>query len=60
MLKHPLVALPIAGLLGFLFPVCECAIVPVVRHLIKKAGESFPCLMVYRDYFLGAPDCSSS
>ncbi|MGF9800191.1 permease [Brevibacillus agri] len=34
--KHPLVALPIAGLFGFLFPVCECAIVPVVRRLIQK------------------------
>lgn len=34
--KHPLVALPFAGLLGFLFPVCECAIIPVVRRLIQK------------------------
>lgn len=34
--KNPLVALPFAGLLGFLFPVCECAIIPVVRRLIQK------------------------
>ncbi|MET3288187.1 UNVERIFIED_CONTAM: uncharacterized membrane protein YraQ (UPF0718 family) [Brevibacillus sp. OAP136] len=34
--KHPLVALPFASLLGFLFPVCECAIIPIVRRLIHK------------------------
>ncbi|WP_421616773.1 permease [Brevibacillus sp. TJ4] len=34
--KHPLVALPFAALLGFVFPVCECAIIPVVRRLIQK------------------------
>ncbi|WP_327995959.1 permease [Brevibacillus choshinensis] len=34
--KHPLVALPFGALLGFLFPVCECAIIPVVRRLIQK------------------------
>lgn len=26
----------VAGLLGIIFPVCECAIVPIVRRLIKK------------------------
>lgn len=26
----------LAGLLGIVFPVCECAIVPVVRRLVKK------------------------
>jgi len=34
--KHPLAALPFGALLGFLFPVCECAIIPVVRRLIQK------------------------
>lgn len=34
--KHPVVAMPFASLLGFLFPVCECAIIPVVRRLIQK------------------------
>jgi uncharacterized membrane protein YraQ (UPF0718 family) len=34
--KHPLVAIPFASLLGFLFPVCECAIIPVVRRLMQK------------------------
>nr|NJM03273.1 hypothetical protein [Desulfobacula sp.] len=30
-------AIILAALLGILFPVCECAIVPVVRKLLKKA-----------------------
>ncbi|UFJ43091.1 permease [Brevibacillus humidisoli] len=34
--KHPLLAIPFATFLGFLFPVCECAIVPVIRRLIRK------------------------
>ncbi|MED1853737.1 permease [Brevibacillus borstelensis] len=34
--RHPLAAIPFAGLLGILFPVCECAIIPVVRRLIQK------------------------
>jgi hypothetical protein len=34
--KNPLIAIPFAALLGFLFPVCECAIVPIVRRLILK------------------------
>ncbi|MCG6197726.1 permease, partial [Anoxybacillus sp. LAT_38] len=25
--RNPLLALPFAGLLGFLFPVCECAVI---------------------------------
>ncbi|WP_425341290.1 permease [Brevibacillus borstelensis] len=34
--RHPLAAIPFAGLFGILFPVCECAIIPVVRRLIQK------------------------
>ncbi|QGQ48349.1 permease [Metabacillus sediminilitoris] len=34
--KNPIVAVLPAALLGAIFPVCECAIVPVVRRLIKK------------------------
>jgi uncharacterized membrane protein YraQ (UPF0718 family) len=34
--KNAIVALLPAALLGVVFPVCECAIVPVVRRLIKK------------------------
>ncbi|SMQ86970.1 hypothetical protein SAMN05444673_7059 [Bacillus sp. OV166] len=29
-----------AGLLGVIFPICECAIIPVVRRLIKKGMPS--------------------
>ncbi|WP_243291125.1 permease [Bacillus sp. FJAT-47783] len=34
--KNPFVAILPAALLGAIFPVCECAIVPIVRRLIKK------------------------
>ncbi|GAA0380242.1 permease [Bacillus horti] len=34
--KNAFVALLPATLLGAIFPVCECAIIPVVRRLIKK------------------------
>lgn len=44
--KHPLIALPFAGLLGFLFPICECAIIPVVRRLIQK-GMPLPVGIVF-------------
>ena len=34
--KNPVAALISAAILGAIFPICECAIVPVVRRLIKK------------------------
>ncbi|WP_203288500.1 permease [Metabacillus sp. cB07] len=34
--KNAVIALFPAALLGIIFPVCECAIVPIVRRLIKK------------------------
>ncbi|QOT00250.1 permease [Brevibacterium sp. JNUCC-42] len=34
--RNPILAIPFATMLGFLFPVCECAIVPIVRRLIHK------------------------
>lgn len=34
--KHALLAIIPAMLIGIIFPVCECAIVPIVRRLIKK------------------------
>lgn len=34
--RHPLPATLLAGGMGLLFPVCECAIVPVVRRLLGK------------------------
>ncbi|WP_442951706.1 permease [Paenibacillus sp. GYB003] len=34
--KHPLLGIAFACLLGFLFPICECGMVPVIRRLIAK------------------------
>lgn len=34
--KNRFIALLSAGVMGFVFPVCECAIVPIMRRLIKK------------------------
>ncbi len=34
--RHPLLASLSGGLLGFVFPVCECGVVPVVRRLYRK------------------------
>ena len=34
--KHGLLRLVFAALIGLVFPVCECAIIPITRGLIKK------------------------
>lgn len=34
--RHPLIGVLIAAGLGFVIPLCECAIVPVMRRLIEK------------------------
>ena len=34
--KNKVVGVAIASLVGLIFPVCECAIVPITRRLIKK------------------------
>nr|WP_253944830.1 permease [Paenibacillus sp. NEAU-GSW1] len=34
--RHPLLGVPFACLLGFLFPVCECGLIPIVRRLLAK------------------------
>ncbi|WP_225221077.1 permease [Bacillus norwichensis] len=34
--KNPIVAIVPAAIVSAIFPVCECAIIPVVRRLIKK------------------------
>lgn len=36
----------LAGLLGLVFPVCECAVVPVVRRLVRK-GVPFSAAIAY-------------
>ncbi len=44
--KNPVLGVLIASLLGILFPVCECGLIPVVRRLVAKglplyAGVAF-------------------
>jgi len=34
--KHPVLGVGVASVLGFVFPVCECGMVPVVRRLVRK------------------------
>ncbi|MFD0714530.1 permease [Paenibacillus sp. GCM10027626] len=34
--RHPLLGIPFACILGFLFPICECGLIPIVRRLITK------------------------
>jgi len=49
--KNRFQAVLLFGLLGFLFPVCECGIVPVIRRLLKK-GVPLSCGVTY---LLSAP-----
>ena len=49
--KKPHTAILVSGLLGVIFPVCECGIVPVVRRLLKK-GLPVSCGVTY---MLAAP-----
>jgi len=34
--KNPLVGVLVASLLGIIFPICECGLIPIVRRLIAK------------------------
>ncbi len=49
--RNKVLATFIAGFLGLIFPVCECAIVPVIRRLVQK-GLPLGCAI---DYMLAAP-----
>ena len=49
--KNKPLAVIFSGLLGFVFPVCECAVVPVIRRLIRK-GLPVSCAITY---MLSAP-----
>jgi uncharacterized protein len=49
--KNRRLAVVAAGLLGAVFPVCECAVVPVIRRLVKK-GLPVSCALTY---MLAAP-----
>ena len=37
--KRTFPAVLVAGLLGGILPVCECAVVPVIRRLVKKGDR---------------------
>jgi hypothetical protein len=49
--RNKVLATLISGFLGLIFPVCECAVVPVVRRLVQK-GLPISCAMTY---LLAAP-----
>ncbi|MFT5468678.1 MAG: uncharacterized membrane protein YraQ (UPF0718 family) [Verrucomicrobiales bacterium] len=49
--KNKYAAVLLSGMLGAIFPVCECAIVPVIRRLVKK-GLPLACAITY---MLAAP-----
>ncbi len=44
--RRPWAAIAVAGLLGLIVPVCECAIIPVVRRLLRK-GVPFSAAVAY-------------
>lgn len=49
--KNPVLAIFVSGLLGAIFPVCECAVVPVIRRLVRN-GLPVSCALAY---MLAAP-----
>jgi len=49
--RNSILATFLAGALGLVFPVCECAIVPVIRRLVQK-GLPLSCAVAY---MLAAP-----
>jgi len=49
--KNKKLAVVVSGFLGAIFPVCECAVVPVIRRLVKK-GLPVSCGLTY---MLAAP-----
>ena len=49
--RNKVLATLIAGFLGLVFPVCECAVVPVIRRLVQK-GLPLSCAVTY---MLSAP-----
>ncbi|HCN76805.1 MAG TPA: hypothetical protein DIT13_06375 [Verrucomicrobiales bacterium] len=49
--RNKVVSTFMAGFLGLIFPVCECAVVPVIRRLVQK-GLPLSCALTY---MLSAP-----
>jgi uncharacterized membrane protein YraQ (UPF0718 family) len=44
--RSHVLAIAIGGLLGLLFPMCECGIIPVMRRLLRK-GVPLSCCVAY-------------
>src|SRR5205807_5824141 len=44
--RSRVLAIAIGGLLGLLFPMCECGIIPVMRRLLRK-GVPLSCCVCY-------------
>src|SRR5438477_11177429 len=49
--RNPTAAIALSGVLGLVFPMCECGMVPVIRRLIRK-GLPVSCALTY---LLSAP-----
>jgi uncharacterized protein len=49
--RNPIAAIALSGVLGAVFPMCECGMVPVIRRLIRK-GLPVSCALTY---LLSAP-----
>lgn len=44
--RRPVLAIALSGLLGLVFPMCECGIIPVMRRLLRK-GLPLSCCIAY-------------
>ena len=44
--KKPILAIMLGGLLGLIFPMCDCGIVPIMRRLLRK-GVPLSCCTSY-------------
>jgi uncharacterized membrane protein YraQ (UPF0718 family) len=49
--RNPFLAVAIGGLLGLVFPICECGIVPIMRRLLRKGLPLSACVA----YLLAGP-----
>ncbi|MFQ3651946.1 MAG: permease, partial [Gemmataceae bacterium] len=49
--RNPFLAVGIGGLLGLVFPICECGIVPIMRRLLRKGLPLSACVA----YLLAGP-----
>ena len=49
--RNPFLAVAIGGMLGLVFPICECGIVPIMRRLLRKGLPLSACVA----YLLAGP-----